>query len=90
DGSLSVPHQVEGGPCGLHLTLRMPARYRDRAIVEAARAHGIGPFPLSGFSMDAKAAGNGLVLGFGNTSADAFEPMLRTVSAIAERVGRVD
>ncbi|EML1596345.1 PLP-dependent aminotransferase family protein [Burkholderia cenocepacia] len=88
--SLSVPHQVEGGPCGLHLALRLPARYRDRAIVEAARAHGIGPFPLSGFSIDAARAGNGLVLGFGNTSADAFEPMLRMVSAIAERVGAGD
>ncbi|MBR7966841.1 PLP-dependent aminotransferase family protein [Burkholderia cenocepacia] len=87
DSSLSVPHQVEGGPCGLHLALRLPARYRDRAIVEAARAHGIGPFPLSGFAIDAARAGNGLVLGFGNTSADAFEPMLRMVSAIAERVG---
>ena len=49
DGNLSVPHQIEGGPCGLHLALRLPARYRDRAIVDAARAHGIGPFPLSGF-----------------------------------------
>ncbi|MGE8580732.1 MAG: aminotransferase class I/II-fold pyridoxal phosphate-dependent enzyme, partial [Burkholderia contaminans] len=87
DGNLSVPHQIEGGPCGLHLALRLPARYRDRAIVDAARAHGIGPFPLSGFSIDAGSAGNGLVLGFGNTSADAFEPMLRMLSAIAERVG---
>ena len=84
DGNLSVPHQIEGGPCGLHLALRLPARYRDRAIVDAARAHGIGPFPLSGFSIDAGSAGNA-VLGFGNTSADAFEPMLRMLSAIAER-----
>ena len=59
DGNLSVPHQIEGGPCGLHLALRLPARYRDRAIVDAARAHGIGPFPLSGFSIDAGSAGNG-------------------------------
>ena len=48
--------------------------------------HGIGPFPLSGFSIHATSAANGLVLGFGNTSADAFAPMLRTLSTIAYRV----
>ena len=85
--SLTVPHQVEGGPCGLHLALRLPVRYRDRMIVEAARAHGIGPFPLSGFSMHPNSVNNGLVLGFGNTSVDAFEPMLRTLSTIAHRLG---
>jgi GntR family transcriptional regulator/MocR family aminotransferase len=81
--AFSVPHEVEGGPCGLHLTLRLPARYPDRAIVAAAREHGIGPFPLSGFSIATAPADNGLVLGFGNTSADAFAPMLRTLSTIA-------
>lgn len=86
DDSLSIEHRVEGGPCGLHLALQLPARYRDRAIVDAARAHGIGPFALSAFSMHAKSSRNGLVLGFGNTSADAFAPMLRTLSAIAKRI----
>ena len=70
------------------MALRLPARYRDRAIVEAAREHGIGPFPLSGFSIHPASSTNGLVLGFGNTSADAFAPMLRTLSAIARRVAR--
>ena len=86
DGNLSVPHQIEGGPCGLHLALRLPARYRDRAIVDAARAHGIGPFPLSGFrSMrDRRVTA---CARFRHMSADAFEPMLRMLSAIAERVG---
>ncbi|AJY09580.1 PLP-dependent aminotransferase family protein [Burkholderia dolosa] len=88
DGSFGVPHRVEGGPCGLHLTLRLPARYRDRAIVDAASAHGIGPFALSGFATDAASAANGLVLGFGNTPADAFEPMLTILSGIARRVVR--
>ncbi|MGU7778550.1 MocR-like pyridoxine biosynthesis transcription factor PdxR [Burkholderia sp. PU8-34] len=87
DGGFTVPHRVEGGPCGLHLALRLPARYPDRALVDAARAHGIGPFALSGFSMHADPTHNGLVLGFGNTSADAFEPLLRTLSALAHRLG---
>ncbi|KVX63245.1 PLP-dependent aminotransferase family protein [Burkholderia stagnalis] len=87
DSALSVPHRVEGGPCGLHLTLRLPPRYADRALVDAARAHGIGPFALSGFSLHAQTPHNGLVLGFGNTSADAFEPMLRTLSTLANRLG---
>ncbi|PCE33168.1 MocR-like pyridoxine biosynthesis transcription factor PdxR [Burkholderia ubonensis] len=87
DSALGVPHRVEGGPCGLHLTLRLPTRYPDRALVDAARAHGIVPYPLSGFSMRAETAHNGLVLGFGNTSADAFEPLLRTVSVLAKRIG---
>ncbi len=84
--SFSVPHQVEGGPCGLHLTLRLPPRYPDRPLVDAAREHGIGAYALSGFSMHADAADNGLVLGFGNTPADQFEPMLRTLSALAHRI----
>ncbi|WP_143188337.1 PLP-dependent aminotransferase family protein, partial [Burkholderia ubonensis] len=87
DSALSIPHRVEGGPCGLHLTLRLPTRYPDRALVDAARAHGIVPYPLSGFSMRAETALNGLVLGFGNTSADAFEPLLRTLSVLAKRIG---
>ncbi|MBE0630098.1 MAG: PLP-dependent aminotransferase family protein, partial [Burkholderia vietnamiensis] len=54
----------------------------------AAREHGIGPFPLSGFSIATAPADNGLVLGFGNTSADAFAPMLRTLSTIAQRIAQ--
>ncbi len=78
-----TPHPMKQRPAAAPYA--MPVDFP--AIVDAARAHGIGPFPLSGFSIDAGSAGNGLVLGFGNTSADAFEPMLRMLSAIAEGVG---
>ena len=86
DGNLSVPHQIEGGPCGLHLALRLPrvtaiARSSTRRVRTAS-----GRFRCRVFrSMrDRRVTA---VLGFGNTSADAFEPMLRMLSAIAERVG---
>lgn len=81
---LRVPHAIEGGHCGLHLTVRLPARYPDAQIVEAARRHGIGAQALSGFAMQALPQDNGLVLGYGNTAAELFDPLVRCLSQLAE------
>ena len=80
---LRLPHAIEGGHCGLHLTLRLPACYPDRKIAEAARRYGIAPSPLSGFALHPLAEDNGLVLGYGNTPAELFEPLVRRLSQLA-------
>jgi len=82
----AIEHQVEGGPCGLHLTLRLPARYPDRELVAAARAHGMAALALSTFAMRPASVDNGLVLGYGNTPEHLYEPLLRTLAKLARGV----
>jgi GntR family transcriptional regulator/MocR family aminotransferase len=48
---LKVPHDIEGGYCGLHLTVRLPERFDDRRIAAEALRHRIAPSALSGFAM---------------------------------------
>jgi GntR family transcriptional regulator/MocR family aminotransferase len=82
----AIEHQVEGGPCGLHLTLRLPARYPDRELVAAARAHGMAALALSTFAMRPASVDNGLVLGYGNTPEHLYEPLLRTLAKLARGI----
>ncbi|SFU77626.1 GntR family transcriptional regulator / MocR family aminotransferase [Polaromonas sp. YR568] len=79
---MRVPHVIEGGNCGLHLTMRLPAQYPDRAIADAAQRHGLAPAALSSFALQPRSQHNGLVLGYGNTSAELFSPMIRRLSQI--------
>ncbi|WP_211462344.1 aminotransferase-like domain-containing protein [Collimonas silvisoli] len=79
---LRLPHVIQGGHCGLHLTVRLPARYPDHRIADAARRYGIAPAPLSGFVLRPMPEDNGLVLGYGNTSAELFEPLVRRLSQL--------
>ncbi|GAA0699664.1 PLP-dependent aminotransferase family protein [Dyella marensis] len=83
----SIEHQVEGGPCGLHLMVRLPARYPDRELVGAARAHGVGALALSSFIRKPGSADNGLVLGYGNTPEHLYQPLLRTLAKLARGIG---
>ena len=85
---LKVPHQIEGGYCGLHLTVRLPAQFDDRKIAAEALRHRIAPSALSGFAMQPLATDNGLVLGYGNTSAELFEPLVKRLSQLARASGR--
>ena len=80
---LRVPHEIEGGRGGLHLVVRLPTAYPDRAIAQAALRHGMAPLALSAFATRPTAADNGLVLGYGNTSAELFEPLVRRLSQLA-------
>ena len=80
---LRVPHTIEGGYCGLHLTVRLPACYPDKVIAEAAQRYGIAPTPLSTFALQPLLQDNGLVLGYGNTSAELFEPLVQRLSQLA-------
>ncbi|OZI78421.1 PLP-dependent aminotransferase family protein [Bordetella genomosp. 2] len=80
---LALPHQLVGGQGGLHLTLRLPARYPDQAIAAEARRAGMAPAALSGFALR-PAGHNGLVLGYGNTPAELFEPLIKRLAAIIE------
>ncbi|WP_285411213.1 PLP-dependent aminotransferase family protein [Variovorax sp. efr-133-TYG-130] len=80
---LQVPHEIEGGYCGLHLTVRLPARFEDRRIAAEALRHRIAPSPLSAFAMQPQPSDNGLVLGYGNTPAELFEPLVKRLSMLA-------
>ncbi|HVR49638.1 MAG TPA: PLP-dependent aminotransferase family protein [Pseudorhodoferax sp.] len=81
---LRVPHRIEGGHSGLHLLLRLPPRYPDRRLVEAARSHGIAAQPLSAFALQPLAQDNGLVLGYGNTPSERFDPLVRTLARLLD------
>ncbi|EWM45077.1 aminotransferase class I and II family protein [Bordetella holmesii 70147] len=77
---LDIDHTVEGGQCGLHLTLRLPVEYPDHLIASAGPAHGMQPQALSAFALAAPQ--NGLVLGYGNTAADLFDPLSRRLARL--------
>ena len=89
-----VPHEIDGGHCGMHLTVRLPERFDDRKIAAEALRHRIAPTPLSGFAMQRVppmppiAPYSGLVLGYGNTPAELFGPLLSRLSRIARAVER--
>jgi GntR family transcriptional regulator/MocR family aminotransferase len=85
---LKVPHEIDGGHSGLHLTVRLPPRHDDRRIAAEALRHRIAPSPLSGFAMQPRPQDNGLVLGYGNTSAELFEPLVKRLSQLARASGR--
>ncbi|MGI4860960.1 MAG: PLP-dependent aminotransferase family protein [Janthinobacterium lividum] len=77
---MPAPVLIEGGFGGMHLTLRLAARYPDHEVVAAARAHDIAPAPLSEFSLQSQPEDNGLVIGYGNTALDMFEPLVKRLS----------
>lgn len=83
-----VPHEIDGGHCGLHLTVRLPERFDDRRIAADALRHRIAPSALSGFAMQPTPWDNGLVLGYGNTSAELFEPLVKRLSQLARAAER--
>jgi GntR family transcriptional regulator/MocR family aminotransferase len=85
---LSVPHVIGGGYSGMHLTVRLPPCYPDREVVDSARRLGIAPAPLSSFALRPLPEDNGLVLGYGNTSAELFERLIRRVSQLVEAARR--
>jgi GntR family transcriptional regulator/MocR family aminotransferase len=80
---LRVPHAIDGGHCGMHLTVRLPGEYADARIAAAALRHGMAPAALSSFALQPSAEDNGLVLGYGNTPAERFEALVRKLSQLA-------
>ena len=80
---LGVDHEVLGGHSGLHLTVRLPPDIPDRAIVEQARKLGMNPNALSTFAITPQPQDNGLVIGYGNTSADRFPGLVKQLGKLA-------
>ncbi|MGE8657129.1 MAG: PLP-dependent aminotransferase family protein [Achromobacter sp.] len=80
---LGIDHDVLGGHSGLHLTVRLPPDVPDRAIVEQARRLGMNPNALSTFAIAPQPQDNGLVIGYGNTSADRFPALVRQLGKLA-------
>jgi len=78
-----VPHEIDGGHCGMHLTVRLPGRFDDRRIAAEALRQRIAPTPLSGFAMRPMPSDNGLVLGYGNTASELFAPLVTRLSQLA-------
>ncbi|EFF75903.1 PLP-dependent aminotransferase family protein, partial [Achromobacter piechaudii] len=85
---LRVDHEVLGGHSGLHLTVRLPPEFPDQAIVALARQVGMNPSALSTFAMAPRAEDNGLVIGYGNTSADRFPALVSRLGELAGQVRR--
>lgn len=83
---LDVEHTLQGGQCGLHLTLRLPACYDDKKLATMAVAHGMQPQALSSFAL--ASPDNGLVLGYGNTSSELFDPLTRRLAQLVKQCRR--
>ncbi|NIF51613.1 PLP-dependent aminotransferase family protein [Burkholderia sp. Ax-1724] len=82
----AAPAQILGGDCGMHLTLRLPARLCDRTLVERARAEGLNPRALSGFALHASEDTNGIVIGYGDTPAEQLGPAIRVLAELAGEI----
>ncbi|OLL31828.1 DNA-binding protein [Burkholderia sp. SRS-W-2-2016] len=82
-----APELILGGDCGMHLTLRLPASIDDRELAALAQTRGLSPRALSGFATAASAHVNGLVIGYGNTTAERLGP---AVEVLAELVRELD
>jgi GntR family transcriptional regulator/MocR family aminotransferase len=67
----------------MHLTVRLPSDCPDTQVSAAALRHGMAPAALSSFALQPAAEDNGLVLGYGNTSAERFEALIRKLSQLA-------
>ncbi|MNV38538.1 HTH-type transcriptional regulatory protein GabR [compost metagenome] len=85
---LGIDHEVLGGHCGLHLTVRLPAAFSDVEIVEQARRLGMNPSALSSFAITPLEEDNGLVIGYGNTGAERFPALVRRIREVALGVAR--
>ncbi len=83
DRHFAMPHRIEGGHCGMHLLVRLPEDCPDHAIANAARDHGMAPSPLSAFALHPLPQDNGLVLGYGNTPVELFDPLVQRLSLLA-------
>jgi len=77
---LQIPHTLDGGLCGLHLTIHLPPAWNDKRLAAALRAQGLNPFALSGFALAPRPEDNGLVLGYGNTPTELLEPLVRKLA----------
>lgn len=80
---LGIEHEVLGGHSGLHLTVRLPAQYPDREIVQQMRKLGMNPGALSSFAVTPRTEDNGLVIGYGNTGAERFAGLVRKIGEVA-------
>lgn len=80
---LGIEHEVLGGHCGLHLTVRLAPAYSDVDIVAQARKLGMHPAALSSFALNPREEDNGLVIGYGNTGAERFPALVRRLHEVA-------
>ncbi len=80
---LGIEHEVLGGHSGLHLTVRLPAQYPDKEIVQQMRKLGMNPGALSSFAVTPRTEDNGLVIGYGNTGAERFAGLVRKIGEVA-------
>lgn len=76
--------QILGGSAGMHLTLKLPAGLDDMKIAKMARSKGIGVHALSAFFIKPTHCDTGLIIGYGNTTADNIP---RAVNIIAQLLG---
>jgi GntR family transcriptional regulator / MocR family aminotransferase len=80
--------QMHGAEAGLHLTVTLPRKYRDRAISARATRQNLWLWPLSPSYLGTPSR-QGLILGFGGTTAKEIPDAVRRLRAILvpERAG---
>jgi len=83
---LGVDHEVLGGHGGLHLTLRLPPEFPDRALAAQARQAGMNPGALSSFALAPRPEDNGLVLGYGNTDASRYPALVKRLARLLRQM----
>ena len=80
DRHLRVPHVIEGGAAGMHLTVRLPAAVPDHRAALLASMRGLAPQALSDFML--APGGNGLVVGYGNTDESRIDALVRELAEV--------
>jgi len=87
EGALGVRARVERPDTGINLTVDLEAGPTDLAVVEAARARGVSPAPLSGFYRGT-ARRNGLLIGFASLPRARASWAARMVREAIDAAGR--
>lgn len=87
EAALGARARVERPDTGINLTVDLEGGPGDRAVVEAARARGVSPAPLSGFYREV-ARRNGLLIGFASLPRARASWAARMVREAIDAAGR--
>lgn len=83
---LLVPYAISGEQFGIQLTLHLPTSCPDYKVAEIAKKNGMSLIPLSSLAINEPPLVNGLVIGYGNTSPDYYDSLVRKLSIIVNDV----
>jgi GntR family transcriptional regulator / MocR family aminotransferase len=78
--------RVTGLAAGLHAGVRLERPVDGLALVQAARLHSVGVYPLGYAYMDIRAVHDGLILGYANLSEPAIEEGIRRLAEVLDEL----